>query len=71
MGVNEEELEWLAERVRLLKGSSGKIRSFESIVELNAAPETAAGKHCDRHNLVRKESDGVNVPTDPESDHRN
>jgi len=71
MGVNEEELVWLAERVRLLKGSCGKVQSSESTIEVDAAPETAAGKHCDRHVQVTKESDGVNVPTDTESHHRN
>lgn len=71
MGVNEEELVWLAERVRHLKGSSGKIQSSESTVGLDTAPEIAAGKHCDRNVQVTKESDGANVAIDTELDHQN
>ena len=64
MGIHEEELLWLAERVKHLKGCAGEI--LDTTVHLQTEP--ANGGLRARHLQISAEANGVNISTDAKSE---
>ena len=65
MGIHEEELLWLAKRVKHLKGTSEE--GVRTTVQLEAGSEIE--EPCQRHVQISRDRNGLNISTDAEPEY--